>query len=151
MTYPVLAFQEVEEVSPEGAPTSSTAQPVAWLPPLCRRTRSHSSSSPSAFPRYSIVRVVKCLSLACLHHVLPITERHWATMPPLPLSHTLAFSRPLSRESGVSVPQFPCESCKYPVAACFTPGGSETTSARLIARQTPTVPLGQVFQPLSPV
>src|SRR5258708_579009 len=75
--HPVLPFQVVEEVSLEGAPTSSTPQRVAWPPPLCRRTRSHYLSSPSAFLRCSILPVVKRLSplgpSPCPRHCRPST------------------------------------------------------------------------------
>ena len=40
-----------------------------------------------------------------------------------PPSHTLAFSRPLARQSGVGVPQFQdIRRIEIPVAACYTTG-----------------------------
>ena len=56
-----------------------------------------------------------------------------------PPSHTLAFSRPLARHSGVGVPQFQDRRrVEIPVAACYTPGVSGTTSRRRGKRLDPT-------------
>ena len=45
-----------------------------------------------------------------------------------PPSHTLAFSRPVSRPGGVGVPQFPSiRRIEIPLAACCAPGVSGTT------------------------
>jgi hypothetical protein len=56
-----------------------------------------------------------------------------------PPSHTLAFSRPLARHSGVGVPQFQDRRrIEIPVAACYTPGVSGTTSRRSGKRLDPT-------------
>ena len=70
-----------------------------------------------------------------------------------PPSHTLAFSRPLSRQSGRGVPQFQdIRRIEIPVAACYRPGAVGTTyrhSSPVGTRHRPI--LGQVYQPLSPV
>ena len=45
-----------------------------------------------------------------------------------PPSHTLAFSRPVSRQSGLGVPQFQSiRRLEIPVAACYRPGACGTT------------------------
>jgi len=69
-------------ISIPGRTSWSTAQPVAWGPPLCRGTR----------PHYSFRHLLSlvCLLVLCsfgspladLHPVLPITGRHLATTPP---------------------------------------------------------------------
>ena len=70
-----------------------------------------------------------------------------------PPSHTLAFSRPVSRQRGKGVPQFQSiRRIEIPVAACCGPGALGTTDGRT----TPVHPqhhpiLGQVYQPISPV
>jgi len=70
-----------------------------------------------------------------------------------PPSHTLAFLRPLTRQSGVGVPQFrDRRRIEIPVAACSRPGAHGTTyrhSWLVGTRHHPI--LGQVCQPFSPV
>jgi len=70
-----------------------------------------------------------------------------------PPAHTLAFSRPVSRQSGVGVPQFQdTRRIEIPVAACCRPGAVGTTSGYSHPIHTTHHPiLGQVSQPISPV
>jgi hypothetical protein len=68
-------------------------------------------------------------------------------------SHTLAFSRPLTRQSGVGLPKFHgVRRIEIPVAACCRPGALGITyrHRRECRYQTPPL-LGQVYQPFSPV
>jgi hypothetical protein len=70
-----------------------------------------------------------------------------------PPSHTLAFSRPLTRQGGIGVPQFQDRRrIEIPVAACWRPGALGTTYRHrpLVGTQHHPI-LGQVYQPLSPV
>lgn len=70
-----------------------------------------------------------------------------------PPSHTLAFSRPHTRQGGVGVPQFQSiRRIEIPVAACCRPGacGKRMDIATLPIPRTVPV-LGQVYQPISPV
>jgi len=70
-----------------------------------------------------------------------------------PPSHTLAFSRPVSRQGGVGVPQFQSiRRLEIPLAACCAPGVSGTTyrHAANASTQHRTF-LVQVCQPFSPV
>jgi len=68
-------------------------------------------------------------------------------------SHTLTFSRPLTRHSGVGLPKFHgVRRIEIPVAACCRPSAigityRDRTESRY---QAPSL-LGQVYQPLSPV
>ena len=57
-----------------------------------------------AFSSTSISSLLKLLSLADLHHVLPITERHWATTPPLPALPPAGILAALTSDGVVSVP-----------------------------------------------
>ena len=68
-----------------------------------------------------------------------------------PPSHTLAFSRPLARHSGVGVPQFQDRRrVEIPVAACWRPGAYGTTYRHRPSVGTKHHPiLGQGYQPLS--
>jgi hypothetical protein len=70
-----------------------------------------------------------------------------------PPSHTLAFSRPLTRQNGIGVPQFQdLRRIEIPVAACYRPGAFGTTYGCSPPIHTQHHPiLGQVYQPLSPV
>lgn len=70
-----------------------------------------------------------------------------------PPSHTLAFSRPVSRQSGLGVPQFQSiRRIEIPVAACCRPGAFGTTCGPRRHVHTMHHPiLGQVYQPLPPV
>jgi hypothetical protein len=68
-------------------------------------------------------------------------------------SHTLAFSRPLTRQGGIGLPKFHgVQRIEIPVAACCRPGAVGITYRdRPEPRyQAPSL-LGQVYQPLSPV
>jgi len=68
-------------------------------------------------------------------------------------SHTLAFSRPHTRQGGVGLPKFHgVQRIEIPVAACCRPGaGGITYRDKAEPRyQAPSL-LGQVYQPLSPV
>jgi hypothetical protein len=70
-----------------------------------------------------------------------------------PPSHTLAFSRPVSRQSGVGVPQFQSiRRVEIPLAACWRPGAIGTTCGHRAPVHTMHHPiLGQVYKPLPPV
>jgi hypothetical protein len=70
-----------------------------------------------------------------------------------PPSHTLAFSRPVSRQGGVGVPQFQSiRRLEIPVAACCRPGAIGTTYQHRSPTGTKHHPiLGQVYKPLPPV
>jgi hypothetical protein len=70
-----------------------------------------------------------------------------------PPSHTLAFSRPPTRQSSVGVPQFQSiRRVEIPVAACCRPGALGTTYGHSHPAHTMHHPvLGQVSQPISPV
>jgi hypothetical protein len=70
-----------------------------------------------------------------------------------PSSHTLAFLRPVSRQSGVGVPQFQdIRRIEIPVAACCRPGAVGTTCRHRHPVGTRHHPFwGQVYQPNSPV
>jgi len=57
-----------------------------------------------AFSGTSISSLVKLLSLADLHHVLSITERHSATTPPLPALPPASILAALTSAGDVSVP-----------------------------------------------
>ena len=57
-----------------------------------------------AFSGSSISSLFRLLSLADLHHVLPITARRWATMPPLPALPPAGILAALTSAGGVSVP-----------------------------------------------
>ena len=68
-------------------------------------------------------------------------------------SHTLTFSRPLTRQGGIGLPKFHgVRRIEIPVAACCRPGALGITYRnRTESRyQAPSL-LGQVYQPLSPV
>jgi hypothetical protein len=68
-------------------------------------------------------------------------------------SHTLAFSRPLTRQSGVGLPKFrDVRRIEVPLGACCRPGAYGTTYRHRRPVGTRHHPLlGQVSQPLSPV
>ena len=68
-------------------------------------------------------------------------------------SHTLAFSRPLSRQGGVGLPKFHgVRRIEIPVAACCRPGALGITYRNRPESRYPAPSLvGQVYQPLSPV
>jgi len=68
-------------------------------------------------------------------------------------SHTLAFSRPLTRQGGVGLPTFHgVQRIEFPVAACCRPGASGITHRHTTECRCQAPPLlGQVYQPLSPV
>ena len=70
-----------------------------------------------------------------------------------PPSHTRAFLRPVSRQSGRGVPQFQdIRRIEIPVAACCAPGAWGTTSWHPTIAKTPHQTfLVQVYQPFSPV
>jgi len=70
-----------------------------------------------------------------------------------PPSHTLAFSRPVSRQRRRGVPQFQSiRRIEIPVAACCRPGACGTTYRHAGPASTIHHPiLGQVSQPISPV
>ena len=55
-----------------------------------------------------------------------------------PPAHTLAFARPVSRQSGRGVPQFQCiRHVEIPLAACCAPGVSGTTYRHTTIACTP--------------
>jgi hypothetical protein len=68
-------------------------------------------------------------------------------------SHTLAFSRPLTRQGGIGLPTFHgVQRIEIPVAACCRPGAVGITyQHRPICRDQAPSLLGQVYQPFSPV
>jgi hypothetical protein len=68
-------------------------------------------------------------------------------------SHTLAFSRPLTRQGGVGLPKFrDARRIEIPLGACCRPGAYGTTYRHRRPVGTRHHPLlGQVYQPLSPV
>ena len=70
-----------------------------------------------------------------------------------PPSHTLAFSRPLSRHGGIGLPTFHgVRRLEIPVAACCRPGALGITYRHKPESRYPAPSLlGQVYQPLSPV
>ena len=79
--------------------------------------------------------------LADLHPVSAITAEHSATTLPPPSLPRAGIFAPLAGSSSMGVPQFQHERRECPVAACSTPGGSGTTSARFIARHCPHRPV----------
>ena len=68
-------------------------------------------------------------------------------------SHTLALSRPLTRQGGVGLPKFrDARRIEIPLGACCRPGAYGTTYRHRRPVGTRHHPLlGQVYQPLSPV
>jgi hypothetical protein len=68
-------------------------------------------------------------------------------------SHTLAFSRPLTRQGGIGLPKFHgVRRIEFPVAACCRPGALGITYREKPESRYPAPSLvGQVYQPLSPV
>jgi hypothetical protein len=71
----------------------------------------------------------------------PLQPSIWLLRCLRPPSRELAFSLPLAGSSSMGVPQFQHERRECPVAACSTPGGSGTTSARFLARHCPHRPV----------
>jgi hypothetical protein len=84
--------------------SESTAQPVAWSPPLCRRTRLHYSFRHVLSLVHPFLLSSGSFRLSDLHHVLPITERRWLTQPPLPALPPAGILAALTSTGGVSVP-----------------------------------------------
>ena len=84
MTSLVLAFEGVDSGYPVETHQSKHSTTCCMATPTVLENKMPLLKPSSAFLNSSIVPLVKCLSLADLHHVLAITARHSATMPPPP-------------------------------------------------------------------
>ena len=107
---------------PYGATVASRAQPSS-MPPV----------APGTVPSFLLPSWQSFTVSRTLHPGIGLLR---CLRPP---SHTLAFSRPLARQRGRGVPQFQdIRRIEIPVAACYTPGVSGTTSRRSGKRLDPT-------------
>ena len=124
----------------------STAQPVAWEPPLCRRTRIHYSR------RFPISRSTSVGSFPgrpspCPHHYSAAFDYYAASALCPARWH---FRAPVGLSS-VRVPQFQRARCERPVAACFTPDGLWSNSHRSYQSMgLPSFPFGRGVSAISP-
>src|SRR5258708_28986949 len=110
----------MDSVKPPGRTSSSTAQPVAWSPPLCRRTRLHYSFRHLPSLVHPFLLSSGSFRLSDLHHVLPITARRWTTMPPLPALPPAGILAALTSAGGGSDLCVPLPYINQPAPTCFT-------------------------------
>jgi hypothetical protein len=109
-THPAFQFNSVtSRLQANGTPipertSRSTAQPVAWGPPLCRRTRPHYFFRHLLSLAHLLILCSFESPLADLHHVSPITEEHLITTPPPPALPPAGILAALVSTGGVSVP-----------------------------------------------
>ncbi len=104
MTCLVLAFEGVDLGYPIEAHQLKHSTTCRMATPTVLENKMPLLQPSSAFLNPSIVPLVKCLSLADLDHVLPITGRRWATTPPPPALPPAGILAALTSTGGVSVP-----------------------------------------------
>jgi len=100
----VLQCELMDSVKPLERTSESTAKPVAESPPAMPENKALLLFLSFAFSSTSISSLLKLLSLANLHHVLPITERRWATTSPLPALSPAGILAALTSIGDVSIP-----------------------------------------------
>src|SRR5216684_5637580 len=101
-------------ISTPGRTSRSTAQPVAWGPPLCRRTRPHYSSRHLPSLVNPFLPISGSFPWRTFTMSLPLQQSVRLLRRLRPLCHTLACSRPLAGQGGLRVPQFQSRKLRVP-------------------------------------
>jgi hypothetical protein len=143
MTCLVLASEGVDSGFPVEAHQLKHSTTCCVATPTLLENKMPLLEPSSAFPNTSIVPLVKCLSLANLHHVFPITGKYAITTSPPPSVPRAGILAPRCRVKRSQSSPVPCEHVQA-IGSCLLYAGWVMRYPSLICEQqgTSTVPFG---------